>query len=182
MPEPIREIQVMFAGFGGQGLLFAGKVIAEAGLVDDREVSWMPSYGPEMRGGTASCSVTLSDEPIGSPLITEPNILVAMNQPSLDKFIDTVQPGGLVFADTAMIARVSHDRDDITIFELPATQIAEENGLKGLANIVLVGKMFKETQFCPQEIIEKAIEMVVPAKKQHLLEPNKKALAIGMSL
>lgn len=182
MPEPIREIQVMFAGFGGQGLLFAGKVIAQAGLVDDREVSWMPSYGPEMRGGTASCSVTLSDEPIGSPLITEPNVLVVMNQPSLDKFIGTVQPGGIVFADTAMIARVNHDRDDITIFELPATQIAEENGLKGLANVVLVGKMFKETQFCSEEALEAAITKVVPAKKQHLLEPNKKALALGMSL
>ena len=87
-------IKIVLAGFGGQGVLFAGKLIANTALVEDREVSWLPSYGPEMRGGTANCSVTLSDEPIGSPLVVEPDALVAMNQPSLDKFVDAVEPGG----------------------------------------------------------------------------------------
>lgn len=142
-----RNLQVILAGFGGQGLLFAGKVIASAGLIEDRQLSWLPSYGPEMRGGTANCSVVLSDEPIGSPLVTEPNVLIAMNQPSYDKFIGKVKPGGLVLVDTTMVARVAK-RDDVTTFEIPATELAEKNGLKGLANILLVGKMFKETAFC----------------------------------
>ena len=95
----MRELQLVLAGFGGQGVLFAGKVVASAGLLEDRELSWLPSYGPEMRGGTANCSVTLSDNPIGSPLIMEPNALIAMNQPSFDKFIETVVPGGIVVID-----------------------------------------------------------------------------------
>ena len=98
------ELRIVLAGFGGQGVLFAGKVAAYAGLIDDREVSWLPSYGPEMRGGTANCSVTLSDEPIGSPLVTAPDVLVALNQPSYDKFVDAVRPGGVIVADTSMIA------------------------------------------------------------------------------
>lgn len=98
-----KDLTCVVAGFGGQGSLFAGKVIATAGLIEDREVSWMPSYGPEMRGGTANCSVTLSDEPIGSPLITRPSALIALNQPSFDKFIDNVEEGGIVVVDTAMV-------------------------------------------------------------------------------
>ena len=95
----MNDLHLVLAGFGGQGVLFAGKVIASAGLIEDREVSWLPSYGPEMRGGTANCNVCLSDRPIGSPLVTEPTALIALNQPSYDKFIDTVKPGGLVIAD-----------------------------------------------------------------------------------
>ena len=94
-------MQLVLAGFGGQGVLFAGKVVASAGLLEDRELSWLPSYGPEMRGGTANCSVTLSDNPIGSPLIMEPNALIAMNQPSFDKFIEAVVPGGIVVIDSS---------------------------------------------------------------------------------
>ena len=175
----MEEMRVVFAGFGGQGLLFAGKVLAYAGLIDDRELSWMPSYGPEMRGGTASCSVTLSDEPIGSPLILDPTVLVAMNQPSIDKFIGAVVPGGLVLADTTLIANVP-EREDVKIIALDATRIAEENGLKGLANIVLVGRLLAETGFCSQETIEGAIRKAVPAKKAEMVEKNLKALKIGM--
>lgn len=183
MPEtqPMRDIQVVFAGFGGQGLLFAGKVVATAGLIEDRQLSWLPSYGPEMRGGTANCSVTLSDDPIGSPLITEPNVLVAMNQPSYDKFIDQVQPGGLVLVDTTMVARV-RARDDVKTFEIPATELAEENGLKGLANIILVGKLFAETSFCSESALDEAMTRCIPPRKQKLLEPNKKAIALGRTL
>ena len=175
------ESRIVFAGFGGQGLLFAGKVVANAGLIDGREVSWLPSYGPEMRGGTANCSVTLSDEPIGSPLIMNPNILVAMNQPSLLKFEDLVEPGGLVFVDTSLINRLP-ERSDVKVFAHPATELAEEEGLKGLANIVLVGKVLKETGLCSPETMEAAIRKAVPARKAAMVENNLRALELGMGL
>ena len=175
----MEEMRIVFAGFGGQGLLFAGKVVAYAGLIEDRQVSWLPSYGPEMRGGTANCSVTISDEPIGSPLVMNPNVLVAMNQPSLLKFEPDVTPGGIALVDTSLVTRLP-ERDDISVFALEATNIAEEAELKGLANIVLVGKMLKETQFCSPETIEAAIRKAVPARKAALVEKNLNALKIGL--
>ena len=175
----MEEMRIVFAGFGGQGLLFAGKVIAYAGLIDDHEVSWMPSYGPEMRGGTANCSVTIADEPIGSPLVLDPTVLIAMNNPSLTKFADAVVPGGLILMDTSLV-NVPLERDDVTAFGIPATAMAEEAGLKGLANIVLVGKMFEQTSFCSQETIEAAIKKAVPPTKAALIEKNIEALKIGM--
>lgn len=138
----MKDLNIVFAGFGGQGILFAGKVVAYAGLIEGRELSWLPSYGPEMRGGTANCSICLSDEPIGSPLVTNPNVLIAMNSPSLDKFVNEVEPGGTILLDSSLIdERV--ERDDVTVFYVPASKLAEENGLKGLANIILVGKLRK---------------------------------------
>jgi 2-oxoglutarate ferredoxin oxidoreductase subunit gamma len=176
MPKPLN---LLLAGFGGQGLLFAGKLVAEAGLIEGREISWLPSYGPEMRGGTANCSVCLSDEPIGSPLVLEPDVLIAMNQPSLDKFIADVVPGGMVIIDTTMVSHVP-ERDDVTVLSVPATKLAEEAGLKGLANVILVGRLLKEIGFCGVEALDAAIVKSVPPKRQQLLEPNRKALAIGM--
>lgn len=173
-------LNLLLAGFGGQGVLFAGKLVASAGLIEGRELSWLPSYGPEMRGGTANCSVCLSDDPIGSPLVLEPDVLVAMNQPSLDKFFGDVVPGGMVIVDSTMVASVP-ERDDVTVFFVPATKLAEEAGLKGLANVVLVGKLLKETGFCCADAIDDAIVKSVPAKREKLLEPNRKALAIGMA-
>lgn len=175
----MEEKRIVLAGFGGQGLLFAGKVIAYAGLIEDREVSWLPSYGPEMRGGTANCSVTVSDEPIGSPLVMDPNVLIAMNQPSLLKFEETVTPGGIILVDTSLVSRIP-ERDDVAICALEATNMAEEAGLKGLANIVLVGKLFAEQPFCSQDTIEKAIYKAVPARKAALREKNLEALHLGM--
>ncbi|NTU70644.1 MAG: 2-oxoacid:ferredoxin oxidoreductase subunit gamma [Coriobacteriia bacterium] len=172
-------LNVLLAGFGGQGVLFAGKLIAEAGLIEGREISWLPSYGPEMRGGTANCSVCLSDEPIGSPLVLEPDVLIAMNQPSLDKFYADVIPGGTIIVDSTMIPNVPQ-RADVTIITIPATQLAEDNGLKGLANVVLVGTLLKELGFCAIDALDKAIVKSVPPKRQQLLEPNRKALALGM--
>lgn len=172
------ETRVMLAGFGGQGILFAGKVIAYAGLVEDREVTWMPSYGPEMRGGTASCGVTLSDEPVGSPLIVEPTILVAMNRPSLDKYEDTVVPGGVILIDTTLVDRMP-EREDVKVLSIDATRLAEENGLKGLANIVLVGKLHEETGFCTPEALETGIRKAVPATKAAMVEKNLQAVKIG---
>lgn len=175
------EMKFVLAGFGGQGILFAGKVIAYVGLLDNRELSWLPSYGPEMRGGTANCSVTLSDEPIGSPLILDPNILVAMNQPSLDKFEDAVVPGGSIFVDSSLVNRLP-SREDVNVFAIPATSIAEEQGIKGLGNIVMIGKLFKETAFCDKETLEAAIRKVVPARKANMIDANLKAVDLGASL
>ena len=153
------EMRLILAGFGGQGLLFGGKVIAYAGLIEDREVSWLPSYGPEMRGGTANCSVSLSDEAIGTPFITKPTAVIAMNG-----------------AEGVEIA------DGVKVVTFKATELAEEAGLKGLANIICLGKLWAETHFCTRETLDAALEKCVPPKKKHLLEPNKRALQMGIDL
>ena len=174
----MKDLNIVFAGFGGQGILFAGKVVAYAGLIEGRELSWLPSYGPEMRGGTANCSICLSDEPIGSPLVTNPNVLIAMNRPSLDKFVNEVEPGGTILLDSSLIdERV--ERDDVTVFYVPASKLAEENGLKGLANIILVGKLRKELAFCTEETLDKALQKCIPAREADMLGFNRKALEIG---
>ena len=172
---------ILLAGFGGQGILFAGKVAAYSGLMDGKEVSWLPSYGPEMRGGTANCSVCISDDPICSPLILNPDALLVMNKPSYDKFIHKVQPGGVAVIDATLIS----DRDEIEGVKtcyVEATRLAEENGLQGLANIILLGKVLKECGFASLEAVKKGIEKSVPARKQHLVEPNFRAIELGMSL
>ena len=173
-----RNLDIVLAGFGGQGVLFAGKLIAYAGLLEGREVSWLPSYGPEMRGGTANCSVCLSDDPIGSPLVTSPNALVAMNQPSLDKFEGSVVEGGVAVVDSTLVQRVP-EIPGVRMRALPATAMAEEAGFKKLANIILAGKLYAETSFCEEETLWKAMEKCVPARKAAMLEMNKQALGLG---
>ena len=120
--------QLLFSGFGGQGILFAGKFIAYKGLTDEKQVSWLPSYGPEMRGGTASCSVIVSDEPVGSPIVSTPDVLIAMNLPSLDKYENAVAKGGIIIMDSSLIERKVL-RDDVTVYAVPATQMASDNGM-----------------------------------------------------
>lgn len=171
--------EFILAGFGGQGILFAGKLIAYIGLYADKEVSWLPSYGPEMRGGTCNCSVTVSDAPVGSPLILEPTHLLVMNTPSYDKFIGSVKPDGMAFIDSSLIEEEC-GRTDIRCFYVPATRLANENGLKGMANMILTGKLLKETGFADAGIIEKAMKKVVPPKKADLIGANLNALKIGM--
>ncbi|MBC8569245.1 2-oxoacid:acceptor oxidoreductase family protein [Zongyangia hominis] len=172
-------INMVFAGFGGQGILFTGKVCAYSGLMEEKEVSWLPSYGPEMRGGTANCSVCISDEPIGSPLVLTPDALIAMNIQSYDKFIGAVVPGGVAVVDSTLVDKKT-DRDDIKAFYVPATQMANDLQLQGLANIILLGKLLKETGFASMEAVEKALAKCVPPRKQHLLEPNMRAIKAGM--
>lgn len=169
----------VFAGFGGQGILFTGKVAAYTGMVDSREVSWLPSYGPEMRGGTANCSVCLDDKPIGSPLVLSPNALVVMNNPSYDKFIATVEPGGVAVIDSTLVDRTT-DRDDITAVYVPATRLAKDAGFPKLANLIMLGALIKATGFAGLDTLNKAIAKCVPASKPELLELNMKAVAIGM--
>ncbi|MBP5313779.1 MAG: 2-oxoacid:acceptor oxidoreductase family protein [Eggerthellaceae bacterium] len=180
MSEFHEELRIVLAGFGGQGLLFAGKVLAYTGLIDDREVSWLPSYGPEMRGGTANCNVSLSDEAIGSPLVLDPNVLIAMNQPSLEKFEPMCVPGALLLVDSSMVP-VKVGRTDVEVCYVPATKLAEDAGLKGLANIVLVGKLFAMKGFCSWDTLEAAIKKCVPAKKVEMVQKNLDALMLGVS-
>ncbi len=168
----------LLSGFGGQGILFAGKFLAYKGLTSGKQVSWLPSYGPEMRGGTASCSVIVSDDPVGSPIVSNPDILVAMNLPSFDKFEPTVRPGGVVFADSTLIERKS-ERTDITVHYIPATQLASDNGFPTLANMIIVGKILKELGEFDEAALRTALGKVISAKRADMLETNLKAMKIG---
>ena len=170
--------QILIAGFGGQGVLFAGKFIAYAGLIEEKEVSWLPSYGPEMRGGTANCSVILSDNKVGSPIVDKPNILIALNAPSLEKYENSVVPGGQIFVDSSLIDK-KVERDDVEVFYIPASKIASDEKLGGLANMIMMGHMIKHSNLISQDVIEKAMAKVVPAKKLNLLDSNKKAVSLG---
>ena len=170
--------ETIFAGFGGQGILFSGKVVAYAGMNEGLNVSHLPSYGPEMRGGTANCSVIVSSEDIASPIITEPTSLVVMNGPSLDKFEDAVIKGGKVFVDSTLILR-KVKRDDVETFYIPATKMATDMGIAKLANMIMVGKLIKETNMFTWDQLKDAITKLVPASKQSMLETNLKALETG---
>lgn len=174
----MKDLNILVAGFGGQGVLFAGKVATYVGLLEDKEISWLPSYGPEMRGGTANCSVCISDEAIGSPIVTTPNVLVAMNLPSLDKFIGDVEPGGIVILDSSLISK-KVDRDDVTVYYVPASALAEQHDLKGLSNMILMGKMFSVIDFSSDAVLDEAIQKCVPARKAEMLEFNRKAVTLG---
>jgi len=170
--------QFLFSGFGGQGILFAGKFVAYKGLTDGKQVSWLPSYGPEMRGGTASCSVIVSDEPVGSPIVSKPDVLVALNLPSLDRFEKDVKPGGFIFADSTLIER-KVQRDDVNVFYIPATQLASDNGMPTLANMIVMGKMLKEIGDYTEEGIANGLKKVISAKRADMMDLNIKALELG---
>ncbi|WHH59621.1 2-oxoacid:acceptor oxidoreductase family protein [Petroclostridium sp. X23] len=170
--------EMIMAGFGGQGIMFAGRLMAYAGMLAGKEVSWLPSYGPEMRGGTANCHVIVSDQQVGSPIVNNPTALIAMNRPSLDKFESTVLPGGLLIIDSSLINR-SIERKDIRAIEVPATQLAVDMGEGKLANMVLIGKLVKETEVFPLEVLVQAMNKAVSARNKDLLDMNVKALELG---
>ena len=173
-----KTTKILIAGFGGQGILFSGKALAYTGLKADEEVSWLPSYGPEMRGGTANCSVTLSDSPIGSPIVDKPNVLIAMNKPSLEKYFYETERGGYIIFDSSLI--ITQDtRDDVITVGIPATRLASDNGLDGLANMIILGKTIKETKIFSLEQIKSSLSQMVPAKKAELLEKNIRAIELG---
>lgn len=174
----MKTTQILFAGFGGQGVLFAGKFLAYKGLMEDKQVSWLPSYGPEMRGGTANCSVVLSDTPVGSPIITNPDVLVAMNLPSLKKFVDSVVPGGQIYVDSSLIEE-KVERDDVEVFYIPATAMAKEANMATLANMVLTGHLLENNSELDFEGTEDVVNKLVPPKKAALIELNIKALTLG---
>ena len=171
-------VQFLFSGFGGQGILFAGKFVAYKGLIEDKQVSWLPSYGPEMRGGTASCGVIVGDEPVGSPIVTSPDVLVAMNLPSLDKYEASVAPGGIIFMDSTLIER-HVNRTDVTVYEIPATKLASDNGIPTLANMIIVGKILKVLGQFNKDDVDAALKKVISAKHANMMEANYKAMQIG---
>ena len=172
------NMQILIAGFGGQGVLFAGKFLATKGLIEGKNVSWLPSYGPEMRGGTANCSVIISDEPVGSPIVSEPDCLVAMNLPSLERYKDSVVTGGMIIVDSTLVDE-KVERKDVSVFYVPATKMAKEEGFATLANMILCGKLIKECSELSFENADDALKKVIPPRKASLLEINLKALKVG---
>ena len=175
-----KTTKILIAGFGGQGVLFTGKALAYTGLKVGMEVSWLPSYGPEMRGGTANCSVTLSDTPIGSPIVDKPNVLIAMNLPSLEKFYNDTEKDGYVIFDSSLIEKKDL-RNDISTVGIPATKLASDNSLEGLANMIILGKVIKETNVLTMEQVKTSLAQMIPAKKAELLEKNIKAIELGFN-
>lgn len=170
---------ILFAGFGGQGILFSGKVIAYAALMEGKEVSWLPSYGPEMRGGTANCSVCISDDLIGSPLVVNPDILIAMNYPSLEKFENEVVPGGTIIIDSSLIDK-KVERKDVNVIYIPASKMAEDAGIKGAANMIIVGRLFRELGYISKDNLDKGLQKSIPPKKIDLLDKNRKMIGLGI--
>ncbi len=175
------SINILFAGFGGQGILFAGKFLAYKGLLEGKQVSWLPSYGPEMRGGTANCSIILSDDPIGSPIVDKPDVLIAMNLPSLDKYEDVVVPGGKIFVDSSLIER-KVNRTDVDVYYVPATGLASENAIPTLANMIITGKVLREVPGLEADNTNEVLGKIISARHQNMLDANLKALEIGKSL
>ncbi len=172
------EERIIISGFGGQGVLMIGKLLAQAGMQEGKNVTWLPSYGPEMRGGTANCSVILSDFVIGAPVVSEATCVIAMNLPSLDKFESAVQPGGCLLYNTSLIPR-SPQRTDIRILAIPVTGIATRQGSPKVANVVMLGAYLALTGGVQKETVVTAIKEVL-GTKQHLLAINLNALNEGI--
>lgn len=170
--------QVIIAGFGGQGVLTCGQILALAGMADGRHVTWMPSYGPEQRGGTASCVVTLSDRPIGSPIAEDPSAGLIFNKPSLLKFEPIIKSGGLLMVNSSII-KVRPERADLDTYRVPADEIARRLGLAKAANIVMLGSYLAVSGVVSDGALESALRQFLGAKKQHLVEVNMKALNAG---
>ena len=168
---------ILFARYGGQGIQFCPKVVVNAALLENKELSWLPSYGPEMRGGTSNCAVCIDDEPIASPLVSSPRYLMVLNAPSYDKFINLVQPGGTVIYDSSLI-NADTERSDIDVFGIPATRMANDNDLKGGANIIALGYMIKKTDILSLDIIKTSIEKMSKGRQQ-LIANNFRALQLG---
>jgi 2-oxoglutarate ferredoxin oxidoreductase subunit gamma len=170
--------EIVIAGFGGQGVLFAGQVVTYAAMDAGKEVTWIPSYGPEMRGGTANCTVVIADDEIGSPLVKNPPLAIALNLPSFDKYEDSVAPGGTLIVNQSMVDR-SPRRTDIRVVMVPCNEIAEELGDKRLMNMVAVGALLSALPELSLKDIEKALAAHLPARHQHLLPKNYTALQRG---
>jgi 2-oxoglutarate ferredoxin oxidoreductase subunit gamma len=173
--------QVIMAGFGGQGVMSMGQLLTYAGMIEGKKVSWLPSYGPEMRGGTANCNVIISDSPVASPVVTDATAVIAMNRPSLDKFESAVVKDGLLLINSSLIDRKA-ERDDIRAYDIPANEIANELGNSRIANMVMLGAYLEATGALEKASVVKALEKVFGAKKAHLIPVNKQALDRGAEL
>lgn len=174
------DTNVMLAGFGGQGMLLAGKVLAQAGMDLGREVSWLPSYGPEMRGGTANVIVCMGSTPIGSPLIERPRGLVVMNLPSLEKFAPKVQPGGVIVVNRSLVSKDPH-REDCTVVRVDARELAQQAGAPRAANFVMLGAYAAATGVVPAAAIERAIEEEFEGDKAKFVSTSVAAFRAGLA-
>ena len=172
--------EVIVSGFGGQGALFAGQLLTYAGMDDVPHAAWSPSYGPEMRGGTAHCTVILSDEDIGSPIIRKPTVCIVMNPPSLDKYEPLVKAGGLLVVNSTLIRRKA-ERRDIEVVYVPANELAAELGNVKMANVVLLGAMLGTREILPVESVKRTLDTHIPERRKQIIDPNKKALDRGIA-
>jgi len=172
------QTEIILAGFGGQGILFAGQLLAYAAMDAGREVTWIPSYGPEMRGGTANCTVIISDEEIGAPTVRNPKAALVFNLPSFDKYEPLVVPGGVLIANASLINR-GFQRDDVISVLLPANEIAEELGDKRMTNMVMLGALLEMLPVLSIAAVEKTLQVHLPSRHKHLLAMNYQALQRG---
>ncbi|MDZ4160197.1 MAG: 2-oxoacid:acceptor oxidoreductase family protein [Anaerolineaceae bacterium] len=172
------QTEIIIAGFGGQGIMFAGQVLAYAAMDEGFEVTWIPSYGPEMRGGTANSAVVISDNEIGSPMVRTPDALIAMNLPSLEKYEKNMKPGGLVVVNSTLVNRPA-SRTDIQVALVPASQLAEELGERRLTNMVMLGTLLANLKVLPVAAVSRAMENHLPASSRWLIPANKLALERG---
>ena len=170
--------EIIVSGFGGQGVIFGGQLLAYTGTDLDQHVTWIPSYGPEMRGGTANCTVIVSDEEIGSPLVNNPQAVIAMNLPSLNKYEDVIKPGGVLIVNTSMVDRKAK-REDITIMELPGNEIAEQLGSPKSLNMVMLGALLSKLPIFTIEDIAKSMERHTPERNKRFIPGNVAALKAG---
>jgi len=175
------KCEMICAGFGGQGVLTIGKFIAQAGMMEGKNVSWLPSYGPEMRGGTANVSTVVSDEPIASPIVSYPDVLVALNQPSLDKFGPSVRKGGVIFINTDMCPH-SIKRDDVTLITANMSSIAKEIGSTMVLNMIAIGMVIGKTGLVKYDTLEGNLIQTMKTKNPDLLELNLQAIKRGMQM
>lgn len=173
--------EIIIAGFGGQGVMSMGQLLTYSGMIENKSVSWLPSYGPEQRGGTANASVVISDEPVGSPVISYPNAAIVLNKPSFEKFEPLVIPGGVLIVNSSLIENKSN-RDDITIIEVPASDIANEIGEPRVANSVILGAYLAYSNAVSQESIIESLKKVLPERRHNLIPANKVALEKGAAL
>lgn len=174
----MKQTACLFAGFGGQGVMFAGQLLAFAGMYEDLEVTWIPSYGPEMRGGTAHCFVMLSARPIGSPAVKYPDIAVVFNNPSFDKYEPLTAAGGLLVANSSLVKRESQRTDIMTLY-IPASETADELGNTRLANVVLLGAVLAAHPVVSMESVRQALADHLPDHRRDMLSLNYAALEKG---
>lgn len=172
--------EIIIAGFGGQGVMSMGQLIAYAGMLEGKGVSWLPSYGPEQRGGTANCAVVVSDQPVGSPLVTRPSTAIILNNPSFDKFEPRVRPGGLLIVNSSLVTKAS-ERTDIKILEISASDLAKDLGNPVVTNMILLGAFLEHSNVVSLESIMESLKKVLAPEKHHLLAINKEALKKGAS-
>lgn len=173
--------EILIAGFGGQGVMSMGQLMTYAGMLEEKLVTWYPSYGPEMRGGTANCSVTLSDEPICSPVVSEPSTVIALNQPSLEKFAPIIKPNGILLINSSLIDSDSN-RTDIRIFKIPANELAIEVGNSRVANMILLGAFVKITGALTIDSLVESLKKVLPENRYNLIPVNRAALEKGFNI